>query len=234
MRPYCISSVLLLLASCVSMTSATYKVPLEKAAEPKMDPIPMLPAITQRVFMDIEVDGKSIGRIVFGLFGGIAPKAAENFIAMCLCDHGVGKQSGKQLCYKHSKIHRVIPNFAFQGGDHVHGDGTGMETIYGELFQDESFEVKHNRRYMLNAVNAGKKNTNGSQWFVSTVKTQWLDGKYVIFGMVLEGMRVMNKIESLGSYSGIPSAEIVVANSGSLPAKDGDETPRLVSWKLKK
>jgi cyclophilin family peptidyl-prolyl cis-trans isomerase len=150
------------------------------------------PVVTHRVYLAIEMDDKSIGAIVLGLFGDIAPKAVQNFVALCNCDRGKGKFTGKDLCYKGSKIHRVITNFMIQGGDFSHGNGTGGESVFGGYFEDESFDVKHsNRRYMLSMANSGKKNTNLSQWYIDTVKTQWLDGKDVVFGMVLEGKQVI-------------------------------------------
>jgi len=229
------SFIALAIALCSQLAAGEYEVPTKKANPPKMDPIPMLPVITERVYMDIEMNGKSLGRLVFGLYGGIAPKAVENFAALCKCDHGKSKiYKDKDMCYKDSAIHRVIPNFGIQGGDFIHNDGTGSETIFGKPFEDESFDVRHNRKYMLNAVNAGKKNTNGSQWFINTVKTQWLDGKNVIFGMVLEGLDVITKLQEVGTHIGTPSAEIVVVGSGPLPLEAGDEKPRFVSEKLEK
>ena len=190
------------------------------------------PIITHRVFLKIEMDGVLVGRIVLGLFGSMAPKAAENFAALCTCDRGKAKLTGKPLCYRRSKIHRVIPNFMIQGGDFTHNDGTGGESIYGKYFEDESFEVKHNRAYLLSMSNAGRKNSNGSQWFINTVKTQWLDGKYEVFGMVLEGLNVITEIEKVGTHGGRPKADIVIVDSGALPLQPEDSQPRLISDKL--
>src|SRR5210317_2251590 len=105
-------------------TVSEYEIPTKIAMPPKMDPIPTLPKVTQRVFFDIAVDGKDAGRIVLGLFGDIAPLAVKNFVGLCECNKGKAKLTGKDLCYRGSKIHRIIPNFAFQGGDFTHGDGT--------------------------------------------------------------------------------------------------------------
>ena len=187
--------------------------------------------------MDISVDGKELGRIVFGLFGGIAPKAVENFSSLCKCDRGKAPITGKDMCYKNSRIHRVIPNFIIQGGDYTHGDGTGGESVFpGNAFEDESFQVKHNRLHLLNMANdgRGKPNTNRSQWFINTVKTQWLDGINEVFGMVLEGRDVLTEIEFLGTFGGTPKSEIVVSDSGSLPLEESDKTPYFVSDKLTK
>ena len=199
-----------------------------------------LPIVTHRAYIDIEMDDSTLGRIVFGLFGEIAPKAVENFVALCNCDHGKGKLTGKDLCYKNSPIHRVIPNFGLQGGDFTHFDGRGGESIYqnnvGTYFNDEALgQVKHNRAYMVSNVNdgKGKKNTNRSQFFINTVKTQWLDKTHQIFGMILEGKSVITEIEKVGTHGGIPTKKIMIVNSGTLPIKpDVDSKPRLISEKL--
>jgi len=197
-----------------------------------------LPIVTERVYMDISIGGEAIGRIVFGLFGEITPKAVENFAALCKCDRGKGARTGKDLCYKHTEIHRVIPNFIIQGGDFTHGDGTGGESIFegGRPFEDESFAVKHNRRYLLSMANdgKGKPNTNRSQWFINTVKTQWLDGQNEVFGMVLEGLEVITKIEKVGTHGGTTRETVMIEDSGSLPLEPEDATPRLVSDILRK
>jgi len=231
------SAVLLLLQllGIVSVCSA-YDPPTKKAMPPKMDPIPRLPLVTERVFLEIFADGISLGRIVFGLFGEIAPKAVENFSALCKCDRGKASITGKEMCYKDSIIHRVVPNFIIQGGDYTHGDGTGGESIFeGNAFNDESFAVKHNRKYLLNMANdgRGKPNTNRSQWFINTVKTQWLDGMNEAFGMVLAGIDVIIEIEKLGTFGGTPTAKIEIKDSGSLPLESEDAIPYLVSDKLR-
>mmetsp|Transcript_82151 Transcript_82151/g.238203 ORF Transcript_82151/g.238203 Transcript_82151/m.238203 type:complete len:234 (+) Transcript_82151:86-787(+) len=224
---------LLTLAFIAAPATSEYEVPTKKAMPPKMDPIPTLPVVTHRAYIDVQIDGQDLGRIVFGLFGSVAPKAVENFVALCSCNRGKGKLTGKELCYKGTKIHRVITNFIIQGGDIEGKDGTGGESIFGGYFEDESFEVKHNRRYMLNMANSGKKNTNGSQWYINTVKTQWLDGKDMIFGMVLSGKEVIEEIEHVGTYGGKPRSEIVIVDSGSLPTTPEDAQPRIISEQLK-
>ena len=148
------------------------------------------------------------------LEAGVAPKTAENFRALCTGERGVGR-SGKPLHYKGSAFHRVIPDFMLQGGDFTRGNGTGGESIYGMKFADESFSLKHDRPGLLSMANAGP-NTNGSQFFLTTVATPWLDGKHVVFGHVSKGMDLVKKIEALGSDSGRTKAVIAIADCGQL------------------
>ena len=177
--------------------------------------VAQLDTVTSKVYFDVEIDGESAGRIVFGLFGDTVPKTAENFRALCTSEKGTGQQ-GKPLHYKGSKFHRVIPSFMAQGGDFTHGTGVGGESIYGAKFADENFKLKHEKPYLLSMANAGA-NTNGSQFFITFVKTPWLDGRHTVFGEVLEGKEIVNQMEKVGSQSGATSKPIVIKDSGELP-----------------
>ena len=167
-----------------------------------------------KVFFDIAIGKAKPAKVTFELFNDVVPKTAENFRALCTGEKGVGR-SGKPLHFKGSAFHRIIPQFMLQGGDFTRGNGTGGESIYGEKFTDENFKVKHNQPGLLSMANAGP-NTNGSQFFITTVKTEWLDGKHVVFGKVVDGMDVVKKVKAVGSQSGAPRENVVIVDCGEI------------------
>ncbi|CAL8088713.1 unnamed protein product [Calicophoron daubneyi] len=175
------------------------------------------PLVTDEVFFDIEIGGEPIGTIKIGLFGKTVPKTAENFKRIA---EGI-EVNGEKLSYKGSIFHRVIKNFMIQGGDFTNKDGTGGKSIYGPRFADENFKLNHHGAGWVSMANAGR-DTNGSQFFITTVKTSWLDGRHVVFGKVVKGIDVVKKIEATKTDSrDKPEQDVVIANCGSIKV----ETP---------
>lgn len=167
-----------------------------------------------KVYFDIAIGGSPEGRVVMELYADTTPRTAENFRALCTGEKGTG-QSGKPLHYKGSTFHRIIPGFMCQGGDFTAGNGTGGESIYGAKFPDENFVKKHTGLGVLSMANAGP-GTNGSQFFICTAETPWLDGKHVVFGKVVEGMDVVRAMEKAGSSTGRTSKTVEISDSGQI------------------
>ncbi|KAF8137113.1 cyclophilin-like domain-containing protein [Boletus edulis] len=159
------------------------------------------------VYFDIQIDGKDTGRVVFKLYDDVVPKTTKNFRELATGMHGFG--------YQGSSFHRVIPGFMLQGGDFTKGNGTGGKSIYGNKFEDENFKLKHTKPGLLSMANAGP-HTNGSQFFVTTVVTSWLDGKHVVFGEVVEGLDIVKAVEKVGSQGGQTSKKVTIVRSGTV------------------
>ncbi|XP_066587845.1 peptidyl-prolyl cis-trans isomerase 6-like [Prorops nasuta] len=181
----------LLLAASSTIEAASYKV-------------------TDQVYLDIMIDDYPAGRIVIGLFGDVAPKTVNNFIS--LATTGINGRT-----YAGSMFHRVIKKFMIQGGDIDKGDGSGSISIYGKYFDDENFDILHSGPLFVSMANAGK-NTNGCQFFITTIATPWLDGHHTVFGKVIEGQDVVFKIEQTKTDANDkPVNPVVILESGLLP-----------------
>jgi len=171
-----------------------------------------------RVFFDVSIGGQSAGKITFELRPDVVPKTAENFRALCT------GEKGADFSYKGCVFHRIIPGFMIQGGDTTAGNGTGGKSIYGRTFPDENFTLTHDAPGLLSMANSGK-NTNGSQFFITTATTKWLDGKHTVFGKVVEGMDVVKKMEAVGSQGGSTSKKVMITDCGEIkteePSKSG-------------
>nr|ATI09804.1 peptidylprolyl isomerase [Lysiphlebia japonica] len=162
--------------------------------------------ITGIVWFDIKIGKKEPERIEIGLFGNTVPKTTKNFEKLAQRKEGEG--------YKGSKFHRVIKDFMLQGGDFTKGDGTGGRSIYGERFADENFKLKHYGAGWVSMANAGK-NTNGSQFFITTKKTEWLDNRHVVFGKVVKGMKTVTAVENVKKGAqDRPAEDVVIVDCG--------------------
>ncbi len=174
-----------------------------------------MPKTLPRVFLDIKIGDVPVGELVIELRQDIVGKTCENFRALCTGEKGFDTNSGKPLCYKGCSVHRVVPGMVCQGGDIINDDGTGGTSIYGGSFEDECFTLRHTGRGVVSMVNSGP-DSNRSQFFISFATNDWMDDAHVVFGYVVEGMHVLQKIENAGSANGRPTMPITIMSCGEL------------------
>jgi len=184
----------------------------------------MAAVINPQVFLDISIDGERLGRFVIELFNDKYPRTCENFRLLCTGEKGIGKK-GFPLHFKGCTFHRVIRDFMLQGGDFTNHDGTGGESIYGEKFEDEGFDYKHDCKGMLSMANSGP-NTNGSQFFITATATPHLDGKHVVFGKVIQGIRLVDILQEVETENDKPIKDVKIEDCGEIieESSENDES----------
>ena len=181
--------------------------------------------VTHGLAITISIGGETIQQeMMMGMFGDATPKTVDNFTQLCTKEDLKSETSGRELTYKGSPFHRVIPNFMVQGGDFTNRNGTGGESIFGPKFADENFDVAHAKN-VLSMANSGP-NTNGSQFFITTAETPWLDGRHTVFGRLLTGKTTLTKIEAEGSSSGKPKRNLIFEGCRMLSADELAEALR--------
>ncbi|KAM4694140.1 putative inactive peptidyl-prolyl cis-trans isomerase-like 6 [Discoglossus pictus] len=164
------------------------------------------------VYLDIAIQEKPVGRLVFELFTDLCPKTCENFKTLCTGTAGTS-QSGLKLHYKDSLFHRLVKNGWIQGGDILSGKGNDGESIYGETFEDENYAVPHNNRGVLGMANKGR-HSNGSQFYITLKATPFMDRHYVAFGKLIEGGETLKKMEDIPTYNERPKLDCKITDSG--------------------
>jgi len=176
-----------------------------------------------KVYLDIKVGSAEPERMTFALYSDSVPRTAENFRALCTGEKGKTTQTDyypedTELCFKGSKFHRIIEGFMMQGGDFTNGDGTGGLSVYGSKFADENFRDSHTKKGLLSMANSGP-GTNGSQFFVTFKETPHLDGKHVVFGEVIDGLELLDKIEQVETGDkDVPEEDVIIVDCGQLKA----------------
>merc|ERR1712212_94562 len=216
--PFAAVKIIIMLVSAVAVIGVLYSfLDLSVAKD-----APKGPKVTDLVFFDITIGGEPAGRIEIGLFGKTVPKTVKNYKSLA---EGFTADDGEKLTFKGSIFHRIIKDFMIQGGDFTRFDGTGGKSIYGEKFPDENFKIKHHGAGWLSMANAGK-DTNGSQFFICTVKTSWLDNRHVVFGKVLEGMKHVRAVEAMDGGDSKPTKEVKIADSGVIPLETPFAVPK--------